>query len=250
MLDWPQPVSEVVAQRPFDGVIFLPGLLCDQKLFAPQLAALEGIYPTEAPNLGAYDTFEAMSAAVLEQTQFDRFALAGLSMGGALAMNMARWVPERVERLAILDANPGADDEKRRANRRRQIEDAHRIGVGELTRQELAKLYLAPANQTPAMIDTAVAMAEEHGVAVYERQQNALMSRASVREHLPLYKGNTLVLCGGLDILCLPEWHREMADLIPNASLKIIDGAGHLAPIEAPNEVNSAVLEWLGRERL
>ncbi len=241
-------MSEVAAAPgPFDGVIFLPGLLCDRKLFAPQLVALEGIYPAEVPNLGAYDTLEAMSVAVLEQTQFERFALAGLSMGGALAMNMARWAPERVERLAILDANPGSDDEKRRANRRRQIEDARRIGVGGLTRQELASLYLAPANQTPAMIDIAVAMAEGHGLAAYERQQNALMTRVSSREHLPHYKGHTLVLCGSLDILCLPEWHREMADLIPSASLEIIEGAGHLATIEAPEAVNTAILEWLGR---
>ena len=79
-----------MAQPKFDGVIFLPGLLCDAQLFAPQVAALENSYNIEIPNLGAYDSFEAMSRGVLEETKFDRIALAGLSMGGALSMNMAR----------------------------------------------------------------------------------------------------------------------------------------------------------------
>jgi len=168
-------------------------------------------------------------------------------MGGALAMNMARWAPERVERLGILDANPGADDEARRKNRRRQIADAEKIGVGELTRQELAKLYLAPTNQTPEFIDIAVAMAEGHGLETYKRQQNALMTRSSSRQHLSNYPGKTLVLCGELDVLCLPQWHEEMADLIPNATLTLVEGAGHLATVEAPEVVNSAILDWLKR---
>ena len=238
-------VSDRSNERPFDGVIFLPGLLCDEQLFAPQVAALEGLCPVEIPNLGACDTFEAMSEAVLKQTKFERFALAGLSMGGALAMNMARWAPDRVERLGIIDANPGSDDEIRRKNRRRRIADAEKIGVGELTRKELAKLYLAPANQTPQLIDVTVSMAEGHGLEVYRRQQNALMSRSASRNHLPGYAGRTLVLCGDLDRLCLPEWHREMAELIPNAKLVLVEGAGHLATIEAPEVVNTAILDWL-----
>ena len=71
------------------------------------------------------------------------------------------------------------------------------------------------------------------------------MSRSDCRKHLPSYTGKTLVLCGELDGLCLPEWHREMADLIPNSDLVLVEGAGHLATIEAPEIVNAAILEWL-----
>ena len=244
---WRRPVSEYRTDQAFDGVIFLPGLLCDEQLFAPQRAALQGLYPVEIPNLGGQDSFEAMAEHVLAQTRFERFALAGLSMGGALAMNMARWAPHRVERLGILDANPRADDDRRRDNRRRQIADATRIGVGELTRRELAQLYLAPDNQTPDFIQIAVSMAEGHGLEVYKRQQNALMTRQSSIQHLPDYRGETLVLCGDLDILCLPEWHVEMAEIIPNSSLTIIPGAGHLATVEAPEQSNAAILDWLKR---
>ncbi|MEP1207562.1 MAG: alpha/beta hydrolase [Rhizobiaceae bacterium] len=240
-------MSEQIQKRPFDGVIFLPGLMCDAQLFAPQLAALEGLYPTYVPDLGPYDSFEAMSAAVLEQSPFDRFALAGLSMGGALAMNMARWEPQRVERMAILDANPRADDDARKQNRRRQLAEARQNGVGELTRNELSKFYLAPANQTPEFIDIAVQMAEGHGVDVYERQLNALMTRQDSTNYLSDYHGPSLVLCGEQDVLCLPEWHVEMAGLLANATLSVIPGAGHLATIEAPDEVNVALLEWLQR---
>lgn len=229
----------------FDGVIFLPGLLCDERLFAPQLEALKGLYETEVPNLGGFDSFEAMAGSVLENTGFEKFALAGLSMGGAVAMNMARRVPERVERLAILDANPGADDDQRRANRQRQIAQASEQGVGELSRRELAEIYLAPANRTPENIQIVVDMAQRHGLEVYKRQQSALMNRRSSLQHLKNYSGKTLVLCGEFDKLCLPEWHCEMADRLPNAQLVIVPGAGHLATIEAPEAVNSAILNWL-----
>lgn len=240
-------MSEGSPDRGFDGVIFLPGLLCDEKLFAPQVAALEGHYEIEVPNLGAYDSFEAMARGVLEATKFERFALAGLSMGGALAMNMVRWEAARIDRLAILDANPRADDEARKQNRRRQLAQARELGVGELTRNELSKVYLAPQNQTPDLVDIAVQMAEGHGADVYERQLNALMTRQDSLGHLSAYEGPTLVLCGELDVLCLPQWHVEMADAFPNATLSMIAGAGHLATIEAPAEVNAALLEWLQR---
>lgn len=245
MLRWLPPVSDRTSGNLFDGVIFLPGLLCDERLFAPQVKALQGHYPTEVPDLGACSTLEDMSTAILAGTRFQRFALAGLSMGGALAMNMARWAPDRVLRLAILDANPGADDDARKANRRRQIAEAERIGVGKLTRNELAGLYLAPQNQTPEMVDLVVSMAERHGLDVYKRQQNALMTRQSSRPFLSEIQIPTLVLCGQEDKLCLPQWHEEMAQLIPDSHLVVIPGAGHLATVETPDEVNSALIDWL-----
>jgi len=229
----------------FDGVIFLPGLLCDERLFAPQRQALGDRVSIEVADLGHHDNFRDMAEAVLSQTRFERFALAGLSMGGALAMNLARWAPDRVERLAILDANPGCDDDVRRANRRRQIEEADKTGVGELSRQELVEIYLAPENRTPTLINTVGAMAERHGLAVYKRQQNALMTRESSRPYLPKYPGRTLVLCGELDVQCPPELHREMANLIPDATLVVVPGAGHLVTMEAPDAVNAALADWL-----
>ena len=231
----------------FDGIILLPGLLCDERLFAPQVAELEKDYAIEIPNLGGYASFEEMSRAVLDQTKFERIALAGLSMGGALAMNMALWHPDRIERLGILDANPGADDEARKQNRRRQLATARELGVGELTRTELSKVYLAPHNQTEELVGLAVKMAEGHGVDVYERQLTALMSRNSVREEIGTYQGPSLVLCGAMDALCLPQWHEEMAQSLPNAILTMIPDAGHLATVEAPEAVNSAMLAWLQR---
>ena len=182
---------------PFDGVIFLPGLLCDERLFAPQVDSLaavvnsagEQLYPTEVAHLGDYDSIESMAQAVFENTRFERFALVGLSMGGALAMNMARMAPQRVERMALFDANPGTDDERRRANRRRQLAEATRVGVGEFTRRELIDLYLAPDSRTPELVDLTVAMAERHGIATYERQLQALMNRSDSRRILLITKG-------------------------------------------------------------
>ncbi len=252
-LHWRYLVVESGGKPPFDGVIFLPGLLCDERLFAPQVDSLaavvnsagEQLYPTEVAHLGDYDSIESMAHAVFENTRFERFALVGLSMGGALAMNMARMAPQRVERMALFDANPGTDDERRRANRRRQLAEATRVGVGEFTRRELIDLYLAPDSRTPELVDLTVAMAERHGIATYERQLQALMNRSDSRPYLADYEGRALVLCGELDRMCSPTLHEEMAQLLPHSTLVVLPGIGHLATVEAPLAVNAALLEFL-----
>ena len=100
-----------MTETPTDGalpLLLLPGMMCDARLFAPQIAALAPDRPVTVPDLTGQDTMAALAAAVLA-TAPERFALAGLSMGGIVAMEVIRQAPGRVARLALLDTNPRAE---------------------------------------------------------------------------------------------------------------------------------------------
>lgn len=94
--------------------------MCDSRLFAPQAAALAELAKVTVADLTGADTVEELAAAVLAAAP-DRFALAGRSMGGIVAMEVCRQAPERVARLALLDTNHRAETPERQALRGTEI---------------------------------------------------------------------------------------------------------------------------------
>lgn len=88
-------------------------------------------------------------------------------------------------------------------------------------------------------------MANGLGRDVFRRQQHAIIDRIDSRPHLPQIRCPTLVLCGREDAITPVEVHEEMADLIPNASLTVIEHCGHLSPLEQPEQVTEAMKIWL-----
>ena len=102
-------------------LVLLPGMMCDARLFSPQIGALSGRYPIFVAPIGAHDTMQALAAEVLRHAP-DRFALAGLSMGGIVAMEMLRQAPGRLAGMALMDTNPLAEADQVKARREPQIE--------------------------------------------------------------------------------------------------------------------------------
>ena len=89
-------------------LVFVPGLACTEDLFAEQIASLRGEVTISVADHARHDTMSAIARAVLA-TAPKRFALCGLSMGGAIAFEMVRQAPDRVERLALLDTSALSD---------------------------------------------------------------------------------------------------------------------------------------------
>src|SRR5215213_3598245 len=104
-----------------EPLVLLPGLLCDQRLFAPQLPALASLRQVLIPDLTQDDSIEGMARRVLDAAP-DRFALAGLSMGGYVALEIMRLAPGRVSRLALLDTRARSDTPEETARRRGLLE--------------------------------------------------------------------------------------------------------------------------------
>ena len=99
-------------------LVLLPGMMCDARLFRPQIEALSARWPVMVAPIGGHDTMARLAAEVLSAAPA-RFALAGLSMGGIVAMEILRQAPERVARLALLDTNPLAERPEVKARRGR-----------------------------------------------------------------------------------------------------------------------------------
>lgn len=226
-----------------EGLVLVPGLLCDRALFGPQVAALSRDIPIHVAE-PAGDTIAAMAKGVLEAVPFDRFALAGLSMGGMVAMHMLE--DERITRLALLDTNHLADADEKRRERHALVQEARERGLEPVVRETLKPAYLAPMRRhDPQMNDVVVAMAMRLGLDTFARQTQALVTREDMSGRLRAWRRPALVLCGRHDRPCPPERHDAMADLLPDARRVTLPGAGHLTTLEAPAAVNAALLGWL-----
>ena len=174
-----------------------------------------------------------------------RFALAGLSMGGIVAMEIMAQAPERVTRLALLDTNPRAELPEIRARRTPQISKVQQGQLRSVMRDEMKPNYLVEGPGKQAVMDLCMQMAMDLGPDVFIRQSIALRDRPDQQDVLRKIEVPTLVLCGREDRLCPVERHELMLDLIPGAHLEIINGAAHLPTLEKPNETTAALARWL-----
>ena len=225
-------------------LILLPGMMCDARLFGPQIDALSNRVPLMSFPLSQQDSVGAMAAEILNNAP-PRFALAGLSMGGIVAMEVLRQAPDRVERLALLDTNPLAEASEVKARRAPQMAAVREGRLRQVMRDEMKPNYLADGPRQGAILDLCMAMATDLGPDVFLRQSQALMDRIDQRATLSAYTGKTLVLCGRADGLCPVERHQLMHDLLPDSVLTIIEDAGHLPTLEQPQETTAALIRWL-----
>jgi pimeloyl-ACP methyl ester carboxylesterase len=225
-------------------LVFLPGMMCDARLYGPQIAALSGRRALHLAPIDSHDSMAALAAEVLAHAP-PRFALLGLSMGGIVAMEVLRQAPGRVERLALLDTNPRAEAEEVRARRGPQIERALAGGLAAVMRDEMKPNYLAEGGGRRAILDLCMAMALDLGPEVFARQSRALAGRPDQQATLRAFRGPALVLMGEQDRLCPRDRHELMHALIPGSRFAVIRGAGHLPTLEHPDATTAEIIRWL-----
>lgn len=227
-----------------EPLLLLPGMMCDARLFASQIAAFSLDRPVTVARLTGRATIEEMAQDVLAHAP-PRFALAGLSMGGIAAMEIVSQAPERVSRLALMDTNPLPEPADRAADRELQIERVLAGGLRQVMRDEMKPNYLADGPNTDRILDLCMAMAEALGADVFVDQSRALQRRPDQRDTLRTVRVPTLILCGEDDALCPLERHELMRDLVAGARLAVIPGAGHLPVLEQPERTNAELKQWL-----
>nr|WP_244318683.1 alpha/beta hydrolase [Roseibium hamelinense] len=221
--------------------------MCDARLYGPQLAFFSSRMPVHLAPITAYETVQELAWEIIEHSP-ERFALAGLSMGGIVAMEVLRQAPERVDRLALLDTNPRAELDEVKKKREPQIEKVRNGQLLEVMRDELKPQYLAPTGNRQPILDLCMEMALGLGPEVFERQSRALQSRPDQQNVLIQCRKPTLILMGKEDKLCPLDRHELMHDLVKGSTLEIIDGAGHLPTLEQPDAVNRALAAWMELE--
>jgi pimeloyl-ACP methyl ester carboxylesterase len=230
-------------------IILVPGLLCDACVWQHQVQTLGECYDVKVPDLRDFASIEAMARHILAEAPA-RFSLAGHSMGARVALEIVRLESERVERLALLDTGvhtlrPGEEE-------RRQL----LIDLGETQGMAaLADAWLPPMveagrlERDATLSGTLHAMVQRMTTTVHRNHITALLGRPDSREVLPTVRCPVLVGVGRHDRWSPPSQHEEIVALLPGTPRYVIfENSGHMAPLEAPEAVSAALLDWMGMD--
>jgi pimeloyl-ACP methyl ester carboxylesterase len=191
------------------------------------------------------DSITGLAELVLAEAPA-QFALAGHSLGAIVALAVARMAPERVTRLALLNASGRAPSDEQRAN---WSALADRVEAGEFLEvaYELALRNLPDFRRADGpLVSGSTRMAASIGSGGLLRQLAAQQSRGDLLPSLADVRVPTLVVSGERDDVSPVEWQRELARGIPGAHYRILPDTGHLSPCENPAGVASLLREWLG----
>jgi len=227
-------------------LILLPGMLGTDDLWAAVADRLRERIDVRHARIDLDDSIQEMAETVLA-TAPPRFALAGHSLGGIVALTMAQRAPGRVERLALLNmsARPGTDESH--ADSWQRMRQRTKAGEFDTFAAKFARESLAPRRRhEQALIDKIEAMAHRVGRAGFLRQLTAQETRPDNRTALPATGCPTLVIAGVEDEVAPPALQEELAAAIPGARLERIEGCGHMSPLEAPERVAQLLLDWTG----
>lgn len=225
-------------------LLFLPGLLCDAALFVHQTQHLADISQPRVMDLSRDDNIPALAKRVLEEAP-PRFALAGLSMGGYVALEIMRQEPARVVKLALMDTSARADSPEQVEKRKALIALAETGKFKGVTPRLLPLLVHKDRISDHAVSEPVFKMAERLGKEAFIRQQKAIIGRPDSRPDLPKIKAPTLVMVGREDQLTPPELATELSHGIAGSKLVVIEECGHLAPLERPHAVTALLRQWL-----
>lgn len=227
-----------------EPLVFLPGMMCDARLFGPQIAELSSEFSVMLSPVTRGDRIEEIASGLLDELPH-RFAMVGSSMGGIVAMELLRRAPDRITRLALLDTTPLADTPQAAAAREPQIVKVRSGRMHAVVRDELLPSYLGPGPYRDEISELVLDMADALGPDTFVRQSRALQRRRDQQGTLRKCRVPTLVMCGEHDVIHPVKRHTFMAELIHGAELRVLPNAGHLPTLEAPAETTQALRDWM-----
>ncbi len=212
-------------------LVLVPALGCDERLWAPvvdQLAALVDCLVLR----GSGDSVAAEAADVLTQAPAE-FHLAGISLGGYVALDIALRAGGRVRSLALLNTSAVAAPRDRR---QASLDAVAGIDAGHFD-AVVDRMSGAVAAGNPEVAALAAGMARDLGPQVVREQHVAVAHRHDRRGELASLGMPTLVLVGEDDVVAAPELGIAMVQTIPRARVRTLPGVGHLSTLEAPDQV-------------
>jgi pimeloyl-ACP methyl ester carboxylesterase len=225
-------------------LLLLPGLICDARVYAPQLAAFAQAKAVDG--YGTADSLPEMARVALAQAP-ERFDLFGHSMGARVALEVFRLAPNRVRRLALCSTgvHPLGPNEPGKRRDLQAIGHAH--GFEALVDTWLPPMVAEANRADEELYGPMRQMCLDQNQQIFDAQIEALLGRPEQERLLAQIACPTLVMTGELDGWSPPAQHEAMAARIADSTLEIVAGAGHMLPLEAPDAVNQAIAAWLER---
>ncbi len=224
-------------------IVFVPGLLCDERLWRDQRIDLADLGDTMVADVAQDDSIAGMASRLLASAP-PRFRLVGLSMGGYVAFEVLRQARDRVDALALLDTTAAPDAPARATEREATLRS---VSVGKfagVTDRLLPRLIDEQHLQGPVGEDVK-AMAQRVGGDAFVRQQTAIQGRPDSRPLLGQIGVPTLVAVGDGDVLTPPAASVEMFRALPSPSFHLFHRCGHLPAMEQPDETSAVLRRWL-----
>tara|TARA_B110000090_G_scaffold60317_1_gene69103 strand:- start:4837 stop:5538 length:702 start_codon:yes stop_codon:yes gene_type:complete len=227
-----------------DKLIMIPGTLCDYNLFKYQTEGLKDLVDCRVASNTSASSLKQVAKNILDNYS-GSFSLMGLSYGGIVAFELLRQAPERINKLILMNTNYKQPSERTRINQQRFIGMAYLGEFKEITSKILIDAMLHPKNaKKQELRETILNMALNVGTYGFFNQVKAQLARPDSSKDLQNIKCPTLIITGKEDNICPLKLHKEMAETIPNSTLKIIEECGHLSALEQPNLVNSIIIDW------
>ncbi|HUI61036.1 MAG TPA: alpha/beta hydrolase [Steroidobacteraceae bacterium] len=230
-------------------LLLIPGLLCDEAVWSAQVQALSDVADVRVVLNGPSDSLGALADAIIAQAP-PRFAVAGHSMGGRIALEVARRVPTRLTGLALLDTGyealaPGEAGEREKQGRYALLETARRAGMREMARVWVQGMVHPARLSDHELLGVILDMFARKTPDLFAAQIQALLTRPDARSVFATVACPALVLCGREDGWAPPTRHQDMTVMLRRGSLTVIPDCGHMAPIECPEAVSKAMRQWL-----
>ncbi|HHI82306.1 MAG TPA: alpha/beta fold hydrolase [Rhizobiales bacterium] len=226
------------------NLLFVPGLLCTHELYTNQIEGLKTKAAISVADHTGADSMAAIAAQILQKAP-ERFALAGLSMGGYLSFEIMRQAPERVEKLALLDTKAGPDAPEISERRKSLMAMAKEQGLDPVIDMLLPLLVHPDRVNDPQVAGVFARMAHETGVDGFLNQMNAILTRPDSTPGLAAISCPTLIIVGEQDALTPPADATAMHEGISGSHLAVIPDCGHLSTLERPAEVTRLLSQWL-----
>lgn len=225
-------------------IILIPGLMNDGWVWRHQIGALSRVAPVTIARTDGCGSLREMAERIIDGA-VGPLAVVGHSMGGRVALEVAALAPERLAKIALIDTGAGGPRETEREGRMKLVETARQEGMAAVARDWLPPMLAAANRRNSGLIHGITEMLERCSPETFALQQQALLNRPD-RSALP-----ARILCPLLAVTgSEDEWapiaqHEAIANAAPAGRLAVIEGAGHMLPVEAPEAVTRLLSEFL-----
>lgn len=229
-----------------EPLVLLAGMMCDDRVFAPQIRAFAAQRAIMVAPITQGARIEDIAASLLPQLP-QRFALAGHSMGGIVAMELLRRIPRRITRLCLMSTSPLPETPAFAAMREPLIVGARAGRLDQVMGEMMPTDFLAPGPGRIGVRNQLLDMARDLGPEVFIAQSRALQRRPDQQGTLRKHTVVTRIICGDCDPVTPVRRHEFMARLMPDAHLTIIKDCGHIPTLEQPEQTTQALRDWLAQ---
>lgn len=229
---------------PSETLVMIPPMLCDARVFAEQIRVLSNDHAVMFAPMTSGERMEEIASQILTWAP-TKFALVGAGMGGMVAMELVRRASDRVTRLALISTSPLAETPENAAAREPHIIAARAGRLEDVLRHETNSTWMAPGSDKVDIVRQLNEMGHALGAEAYVRQARAMQRRKDQQVTMRKISQPTTVICGRHDGQYPLKRQEFLAELIPYAELDVIEGAGYLPTLEAPDAVTDTLRRWM-----